>query len=410
MPKPTIMVVDDDSGTRETLSDILADWDYQVTTFAKGKTAIKAFIQSPVDILLIDIGLPDISGLEVLQQVRENKPDVAVVIMTGYAALENAVQAINRGASAYIVKPINVEALKAILKKALREVRLSQENERLIDRLQLTNRSLDAAKKKLETTNRDLESLTLAMREAKEKIQQSANIKSEFTSMVSHELRTPLTIIKGSIDLVLGGIDGPVNPQQVKHLAMAKRNIDRLARLINDVLDFQKLEVGRMEFERQPIDMNELAHKLIDEFVIPAKKKGLDIKGELSEQLPLAIGDIDKVSQVLVNFLNNAIKFSERGQIVVATKGMENGVQIEVRDQGVGIKEDDLSKLFQSFSQLNTGGSRSTGGTGLGLAIAKKIIEGQGGRIGVESVCGRGSTFWFTLPLSINDKENSHSR
>jgi signal transduction histidine kinase len=407
MTKPTIMVVDDDSGTRETLSDILADWDYQVFTFARGDVAVKAFIQSPVDVLLIDIGLPDMSGLEVLQQVRENKPDVAVVIMTGYAALENAVQAINRGASAYIVKPINVEALKAILKKALREVRLSQENERLIDRLQLTNRNLDVAKKKLETTNRDLEVLTLEMREAKEKIQESANIKSEFTSMVSHELRTPLTIIKGSIDLVLGGIDGPVNPKQVKHLEMAKRNIDRLARLINDVLDFQKLEVGRMEFELLSLDMNELAHKLVDEFIVPAKKKGLEIKGEFSEHLPLARGDIDKVSQVLVNFINNAIKFSERGQITVATQRLENGVQIEVRDQGLGIKKEDLPKLFQSFSQLTTGGSRSTGGTGLGLAIAKKIIEGQGGKIGVESVCGQGSTFWFTLPL--NGKENSHS-
>ena len=238
---------------------------------------------------------------------------------------------------------------------------------------------------------------------AEEKTLEAARVKSEFTSMVSHELRTPLTVIKESVSIVHDGIAGPINADQKDFLETAKRNVDRLARLINDVLDYQKLESQNVEIKMVEGDINKVIAEIGQSFVLPFKKKGLELHLDLTPGLPRLKFDTDKIIQVLINLINNAMKFTEKGTITIASVMEGNSVKVSVTDQGIGIKQEDLGKLFQSFSQISTGTARQTGGTGLGLAISKKIIEKHKGQMQVDSVYGQGTTFYFVLPIKSQE-------
>lgn len=237
-------------------------------------------------------------------------------------------------------------------------------------------------------------------KKAEEKVKEAIQLRSDFASMVSHELRTPLAVIKESVAIVEDGTAGDLNPEQKDFLGTAKKNVDRLTRLINAVLDYQKLDSQRAAFHLEPCGVNKLILETQKGFDLVAKAKKLELATELAEGLPEVPADKDRIASVLINLVNNAIKFTDKGRIVIRTaKEGENAVRVSVEDQGIGIREEDLPKLFISFSQISSAGERKTGGTGLGLAISRKIVEAHKGRIGVESEVGRGSTFYFILPV-----------
>ncbi len=243
---------------------------------------------------------------------------------------------------------------------------------------------------------------------AEEKVREAMEMKSEFISTVSHELRTPLTSMREGIAIVLDGAAGPINSDQRNFLDIAKRNVDRLARLINDVLDFQKLDSGKMKFNMQDNDINEVVrevHKTMASFV---KSRGIDFSINLEENLPKVKFDSDKIIQVLTNLVNNAVKFTEKGSIKVDTRKQENVIIVSVSDTGRGIKKEDLPRLFRKFEQLEKGGERKTGGTGLGLAISKEIMQQHSAKIWAESEPGRGTTFYFVLP--IRERRAAHRK
>ncbi len=234
---------------------------------------------------------------------------------------------------------------------------------------------------------------------AEEKIKEASEVKSKLTSMVSHELRTPMAAIKSGINVVLDGLAGEVNDEQKDILGIARKNVDRLARLINDVLDFQKLGAGKMEFDMQENDINEVVEESFRAMRPVAEGKGLSFERELISGLPRVRFDRDKIIQVVSNLVNNAIKFTERGKITINTQRVAGGIRVSVIDTGIGIKEKDIPKVFGSFEQLEKAGGGKYEGTGLGLAICKEIIEAHKGIIRVDSQYGSGSTFYFILPL-----------
>ena len=262
----------------------------------------------------------------------------------------------------------------------------------------------------LERSQRVMMSLLDDLEKAKEKIQIQADAKSEFTSMVSHELRTPMSAIKLGVDLVLTDPTCQLDVKHVRRLNVVQRNIDRLVRLINEVLDFQKIESGKMEFHRKLIQVNDMAREIFQQFLPLAKEKGLKLATDLTARLPRVMCDEDRIAQVVDNLVNNAIKFSEQGTVTIQTQQKGNWVRISVSDEGPGIKDDDQSKLFMSFSQLEINGNKQTGGTGLGLAISKRIVEAHGGQMGVKSVYGQGATFSFTLPVGGDNGEDNSDR
>jgi signal transduction histidine kinase len=236
--------------------------------------------------------------------------------------------------------------------------------------------------------------------ESKSKLEEALKIKSEFTSVVSHELRTPLTAIKEGIGIVSDGTAGTLTKEQKGFLDIAKRNVDRLARLINDILDFQKLEAGVIAFDIRENSINDAVREAQKTMSALAGEKKLKFTVDLDERLPKFKFDRDKIIQVLYNLLNNAIKFTEAGAIAVKTRHEGNMAHVSVEDTGRGIKEEDLPRLFQKFSQLENGLERKTGGSGLGLAISKEIIERHKGKIWAESKPGTGSVFNFILPIA----------
>ena len=235
-------------------------------------------------------------------------------------------------------------------------------------------------------------------KEMEEKLKEAIEVKSQFVSLVSHELRTPLTAIKQGIDIVASGTTGEVNDEQKEFLGLAKRNVDRLSRLINGVLDFQKLQAGKMEFVKEPHNLNEVVMETYRTMEPLVAQKGLEFKVKVEESLPEIQFDRDKIVQVITNFVNNAIKFTDQGKIEITVTKDGNVVRVSVGDTGIGFSENESHKLFKSFEQLQAG-KQYSGGTGLGLAISKEIIDRHNGKIGATSQEGKGSVFYFTLPI-----------
>ncbi|MCX5748812.1 MAG: PAS domain-containing sensor histidine kinase [Candidatus Saganbacteria bacterium] len=236
-------------------------------------------------------------------------------------------------------------------------------------------------------------------KKAAEESKIATEIKSKFTSMVSHELRSPLAAIKEGVNLVVEGLIGDINDKQKDMLTLVKNNVDRLARLINNVLDFQKIQAKGMEFKLLPNDINEVASEVAKTMNVMAEIKQLSITTNFDDNVPKIKFDKDRINQVITNLVSNAIKLTEKGSIVIGTKAEHDEVHVMVQDTGPGIKNEDIQKLFQPFEQLDSARDRKKGGSGLGLAISKDIITAHKGNIWAESEFGKGATFHFTLPV-----------
>ncbi|MFQ5691661.1 MAG: response regulator [Nitrospinota bacterium] len=231
------------------------------------------------------------------------------------------------------------------------------------------------------------------------KEQQIERMKNEFISVVSHEIRTPLTSLRGSLGLLAAGMAGELQPQGQELLEIAVNNCDRLIRLINDILDLEKIEAGKMELHIAPCSLEELVARSVNEMQGFADGHEVTLETDLP---PCQVSaDADRVVQVLTNLLSNAVKFSEAGgRVTVGARLVEADVEVRVEDRGRGIPASAIENVFGKFQQVDASDSRQKGGTGLGLAICQAIVSQHGGRIWVESEEGVGSTFFFTLPLT----------
>jgi PAS domain S-box-containing protein len=223
---------------------------------------------------------------------------------------------------------------------------------------------------------------------------------SEFYSTVSHELRSPLTSIRGSLGLIEGGLVGEVSDEARSFVSIARSESERLIRLINSILDLRKIEAGKLDIHPSPLNTLEVAQETISACTGMAQEATVTVElGEFQEATISA--DIDRITQVLTNLIANAIKFSAAGGCVSLSGVLQDkSYRFSVRDHGPGISPKDQQRLFGKFQQLDSTDSRSKGGSGLGLAISKALVEQHGGKIGVQSELGKGSTFWFELPIS----------
>lgn len=368
--KINTLIVDDDAAARKTFGNILKAKGYDVENAVSGQDAISKARANFFNIVFIDIRLPDMSGLEVLKAMSEINEDTVAIMVTAYASIDSSIEAMNKGAYSYITKPINMDQIMLVIDKALEKQRLSMENKRLLREL----------------------------KEANKKLKEMDMRKSAFVANVSHEFKSPLTVIKESIALVIDGILGEVGPKQKEVLESGKRQTERLIRLVMDLLDLSKIESGKMEIKREKVDMAELTKEMLKTYAKDLSDKGLALKEEISPETGIVWGDRDRLTEVVVNLLNNAIKYTREGGITVKLTGTDDDMRFEIADTGSGIAKEDLTKIFDKFERVT---AEKQEGTGLGLPIAKDIVELHKGKIWVESEFGKGSRFIFILPRDL---------
>jgi len=376
----TIIVVDDEAGTRATLCGILEDAGYRAIGLERGADALEMIQKSPFDAVITDIRLPDVGGMEILELAKEMNPDAAVIMMTGYASMETAIDAVNQGAYAYFVKPVNPDEIKTTIANAFKQQRLLIENKRLVESLQRSNKLLF---------------------EANEELKEATKAKSEFLARMSHELRTPLNVIIGFAELMLDRVPGEINEEQRQCLDDILTSGQHLLGLINDVLDLSKVEAGKMELRLRNIALSEVVESLTSAMVpvLAQRKQSLDV--DLEPGLPPVHADEGKLKEVFFNLVSNSAKFTpDGGKLKIEAVRKGDWCQVSLSDNGIGIKKEDQEQIFEPFYQVNNSVAGEKKGTGLGLALVKQIVEMHGGRIWVESEYGKGSRFTFTLPLS----------
>ena len=372
-----VMVIDDDLLLSETLKDIIVARGNQVKTFSNAEDAIEEYQHQFYSLILVDIGLPGIDGLECCKKLREfpkGKYSV-LIVFTGLTQLESLRESLNAGADDYLKKPFDLETLK---------IRLEIAEKQGLDRLErmLSDEELKRARKMAESARM---------------------ARNNFLANITHELRTPLNGILGYTQLLKR--ESSMLPKQMHAIDTIHECGEHLLTMINDVLDFSSIESQKFYIHPIVFDFSIVLKSIISIFRMKSLQKGILFYFEIDQNLPeKVIGDEKRLRQILLNLLSNAMKYTIKGHVLFRVKKDNSHVLFEIEDTGIGISEDNIEKIFQPFQQIKDERIQHEG-AGLGLSITRTIIRKMGSEISVKTRLGQGTTFKFKLelPEALND-------
>lgn len=354
----TILIVDDEEVIRDLCAKALSG--YRSLQAGNGLEALKVLENEAVDVILTDVMMPEMNGLELLQKVKEQSPNQVVVMMTGYGDKEIILRSLKHNADDFITKPINLLQLKTTIQKALERMSLREELIQL---------------KKMD------------------------RLKSDFLGLISHKLKTPVTVISLFIQNLVRDMDGSENPVYRKNLALIQEESNYLGYLIQDLLHYSDKVLNAKPAEQQLLDLADLASSCAIELRDRAALNGRRLETSLPDNLPVVIADRQQVLFCLRALIDNALKFTpEGGEVLVSGRANDHQVEISIHDNGPGISPENQVKVFEKFYQVDPDNTGQVRGFGLGLFYARQFIQDHGGHLDLESTPGEGTTLSLKLP------------
>ena len=356
--RPHILIVDDEIGPRESLKMILNPI-YNVHIAERGSQAVEMLEKFPVELVTLDLKMPGMTGINVLEKIKQRDPDIEAIIITGYGSLDTAIEGLRLGAFDYIAKPFDVHHILSLVERGLER-----------------RRSRTRLKK----------------------------VRSDFISTVSHELRTPLSVIVGFVHLLLNQVLGRLTDEQQKVLETVYRNSEELLELIDNVLWMTSLNAGDTEDVSDEFDVRSIVREAIQRHEGVISEKKLTLSTEMPETAVVIASDRLKVERIFQNVFNNAVKFTDKGSLRVTARPSADpaGVELVVADTGVGIEKSRLASVFEPFQQVEGALVRACTGLGLGLTVASRLAGLLGGTLEIESEPGVGTTVKMKFPSRKN--------
>lgn len=386
---------------------ILSETFYDIDHAYQGLEAIQMVkdaheIGDPYSLVFMDVRMPPgIDGIETIQKIWEDHPYTEMVICTAFTDYSWDQIVVNLGNTdnlLFLKKPFDITAFKQTALTLTTKWSLRQEKMAYTDNLEL----------EVQERTQELESLVKEYKRMKDKAERATAIKSAFLATMSHEIRTPMNGVMGMNSLLL---ETELDGKQRKLSEMVKKSADSLLRVVNDILDFSKMEAGKMDIEIVPFKTEEIVSEVIQTISFQSKAKGLTIDYSINNDVPGSLmGDPTRLKQLLLNFGSNAVKFTEEGSVIISVnleekRGTDFLVKFSVEDTGTGIPKEKIEGIFDPFKQADASTTRKFGGTGLGLTICRQLVDLMKGTVGVESEPGKGSNFWFEVPLKMEANE-----
>ncbi len=388
--KPQILIVDDLPENLISLESILEDFDIRIVRATSGIEALKLTLKEEFALVILDVQMPEMNGYETLELMRQRKKTryLPVIFVSAIHQSDlHIIKGIETGAVDFIPKPVIPDILRGKVK-----IFLDLYNQRV----------------RLDRLLRDMEEANLNLKAAKDKAEEATRVKSMFLANMSHEIRTPLNGVIGISRLLQ---KSELNAEQQDLINIIAKSGENLMLIINDILDFSKIESGQVQFESISFQLRDMVKNIYQLLRFKAEEKGLNFSYTIDENVPSVLcGDPLRINQILMNLVNNAIKFTPQGKVEIRIELVDEYEQssrilFRVIDTGIGISEEGKQVLFKEFQQTESSMSRRYGGTGLGLAISKNLVNLMNGEINVISTEGKGTEFYFRLPLKKSTLE-----